>query len=234
MRLRNIRIFTLSAAAVVLMICVDGAHAVSVTGNAADYDYDPGTRPDLRIGRRADNVESNAVYIFELPVITAPIASANLDFQVLDTLGSNPGGLSANLNGVGFYNNTTPRGTNPNPFAEVVLLQNDILDGDLSQQVISTDSTGDANLATYLQGFYDANPTYSGGEFVFLQLGLDNLGGTFDGRRYEVGAVESTTGIDPTLTIALVEDSAPAVPEPASVALVGFAGLGLLAARRRA
>jgi len=72
--------------------------------------------------------------------------------------------------------------------------------------------------------FYGANPGYTGGSFVFLRI--DETANPFDDSRYELGALESTTGIDPTLTITLV-------PEPASAGMIAMGGLMMLARRRR-
>ncbi|HLL88879.1 MAG TPA: hypothetical protein VK324_06225 [Tepidisphaeraceae bacterium] len=42
-------------------------------------------------------------------------------------------------------------------------LQDNILTPSIATGTITTDTTGSANLLSYLQAFYTANPTYAGG-----------------------------------------------------------------------
>jgi len=83
--------------------------AIIVTGDDADYDVKTGsfettafdtTRPNLRAGR-VGNDTRDAVFIFELPVITAAIQTADLSFQLLSTQGFNENALNADLKGEG-------------------------------------------------------------------------------------------------------------------------------------
>ncbi len=181
----------------------------------------------------SNGTRSDAVYVFELPVLTGVISNANLSFQALSSAGL-PNALNnirVDLKGLGFQSTFTAVTT----FSGSTLLEDDIIVGSVLRPLLNssapvtveTDSLGDAALAAYLQTFYAANPTYAGGSIVLL--GLDQTATVFDNAHFNVDSNEFA-GSTPTLTI---ETETVVIPEPASLALLGLGGLCLLPRRRR-
>jgi hypothetical protein len=86
---------------------------------------------------------------------------------------------------------------------------------------------GNANLVAYLNAQYADGS--GAGQFVFLRLKPD-ASVTVEGERFRLATADSAAAeaLRPTLNYTA------AVPEPTTLALAGFAGLGLLARRHRA
>src|SRR5690606_3214148 len=126
----------------------------------------------------SDDGHRAAVFVFALPTLAADetLTSANLSFSYLQTDASPDFGLD--LYGIGFFNSTNPvfdlyEGDYASYSGDNVGIQNNVISPTSSLGVISTDDTGDSNLAAYLQSFYIANPDYTGGSYVFLRINPD-------------------------------------------------------------
>lgn len=107
----------------------------------------------------------------------------------------------------------------------------------------TTDASVGSALANYIQGIYN-NPSFDGGGgYLILRLTPDDANSLSSGTQryqfpYAVGTAPPGKS-DPdyssygTITEAQVNLTFAAVPEPASIGLIGFAAVGLLARRKR-
>ena len=155
----------------------------------------------LNVGRQGDppDQRQNAVYVFELPAGIQQIHTADFGFGLIAQ--QNGPNFNVDLWGIGFQNSTTPFVEfleNDGPDAGNTKLQDNIMTTATSTGFVTTNAGGDAALANYLQGFYDTNPNYGGGSYVFLRLNQDQMGNLYD--RYRV-AMASDPGLSPVLTL---------------------------------
>jgi arylsulfatase A-like enzyme len=157
----------------------------------------------LRVGSNTNSPGAggrNAVFIFALPVL-APgenITSAQLTFHNTGTLSGTA--FNGDLWGIGFRSSTNPvlsyfEGDSGDPRTTNIKIEDDVLVPGLASG--SRTTTENAALGAYLRTFYQANPQYSGGSFVFLRLNPDADAGT-GSLGWSVGAAE---GVASTLTI---------------------------------
>lgn len=172
----------------------------------------------------------NGVYVFPLPVIGTgfTVSTADLQFTYVGAGTNDTGNARVDLWGIGFQSTTAPIVEYLEADTDTAIgntkIQNDIVTPGTQPGEINTNATGDGLLGSYLQTFYNANPNYSGGSFVFLRLNPDGrvtTTGTSQGYRFEVAENASS---DPALTITTV-------PEP-STSLLGILGLILFASKR--
>ena len=157
--------------------------------------------------------------VFGLPVLGAleSVVGANVEFPFFDIDGTPS--FNVDLWGIGFQGATTAlaeffdldTGDTGNTKIQDDILTTATADPNGFTTNVNTDATGDANLASYLQGFYDVNPGYGGGSFVFLRLNQDSEA-VDGGVGYEVGLPNGG------YSLALTVENA-VVPEPSTLAL---------------
>jgi MYXO-CTERM domain-containing protein len=227
-------LFPMVATCIVAIAIPASARTITVDDHIDDYGYGiglpPNTKPTWEIGAGSypDQHQRNVFYIFELPTLASNevVTSADLAFQY--TYRNWTPNYNVDLWGVGFQDSTTPiqeffnedSGDTGN-----TKIDDNLITASTSYGSISTSKLGDAALGSYVQSFYDANPDYSGGDYVFLRLNHDALPGSANYTR--VSRAESTSG-SPVLTLNT------AVPEPSAlVALTGLLGMGLIGRWRR-
>lgn len=144
------------------------------------------------------------VLVFQLPELGGEaIGSANLDFDGyrehenswnVDLYGVRSSSSSANVSTVDYRFGPSPAGT---------LIQNDIMTPsqiNLTWISLSTDATGDSNLANWLIAQYSA---VGAGGYVFLCFNSDNVIPqlTGDGNNYRIALAEHVSQAHPSLTI---------------------------------
>lgn len=187
-----------------------------------------------------DNAEFNkddqaGIAVFELPDLAGEtIGTASLDFTFTSGAFLGPGGDGL-PKGVDVYGlrtsssnavQTSDYGFGSTP-GNGDLIQDDIFVITNSEPFpgavsISTDATGDANLASWLQNQYDNGA--NAGDYVFIRLNLDDA----TNNALAFGSANNATEANrPSLTIATV-------PEPtAYAALLGLLVLGWVYVRKR-
>jgi hypothetical protein len=181
----------------------------------------PGTT-SLISGNLSDGTKYNAVYIFSIPALPAGdvVATADLEFRASVGPGTT---FNADLHGIGFQNSTDALldfWNSDSPELGTSKLQDNILTPGIgSGFLVHTDVSGGAALAAYLQGFYSANPSYVGGDYVFLRLNPDADPGLVN-QYYLVEAAPIDN--QPILTVTTV-----AVPEPSTLVIAFLALLGM-------
>lgn len=199
------------------------AATYAVTGHVDDRElWSDGTlrwigQTTMRVGGATAGSDGVAFYIFELPSLASgeSVASADLSFTLL-SISNTPTG-KADLHGFDYRSATTvsiadyyqgsfggDSGTTP--------IQDDILTLS-SSGVITTDSTGSSNLATYLDDQYTAGA--QGGDYVILRLNIDVSDET--NYYYYNVASANNSGNEPVLSIQTTtggggDTQAPSVP----------------------
>ncbi len=121
----------------------------------------------------------NALLVFELPVLAdgERILNAHLEFTVSAVKQSRD--FNADLYGVSFPSGPqSPAEYYAGPFLEAggddrVGLQDDVITPSTSKGVTGTSAAGDAAVAAWIQGFYNANPAYRGGAYAVFRLNPD-------------------------------------------------------------
>jgi hypothetical protein len=151
------------------------------------------------------------------------INSADLSFRY-DYANFLPTHFNIDLWGVGFQNSTTPiqRVFNQDTGdpGNTKIQDNIITYATTVPSTISTNSAGEAVLTSYIQGFYDAHPSYSGDNYVFLRLNQDSPnGGSAELQMLDMR--EAGGSYVPILTLNVV-------PEPSTFALLGAGAVGLI------
>ncbi|MGC3990865.1 MAG: hypothetical protein QM796_14540 [Chthoniobacteraceae bacterium] len=187
--------------------------SVSINGSTADYGLRQNAQVDtgattVRVG--ASNVGNTnthgriGVLIFALPTIGPGnrISSATLAFAYSSKTGSPT--FNADLWGIGFYT-TTAAITNcylaadTDPNATSTKLQDNVL--------VSSSTTGtitSTDFAAYIQGFYTANPNYTGGSYVFLRINPDADPGS-SSVGYNLNTAENSSG-KPVLNLVVADN----------------------------
>jgi hypothetical protein len=221
-----------AAAGVASLAAAPAQAAISVIGDPADaqVQLNGGVSPgfgSMRAGTSSSLTAVNVVLVFQLPTLPAgeTLSGATLDYNFTG-LSATPAfnadlyGLSARaastVLGSDFYEGALQTGTG------VTLVQDNAL---TPASTPGTNSTGAANLLTYLKAQYEA---VGAGNYVFLRFNgdYDPASRPAGSIGYNIAATNGTTLPALTLTSA--------VPEPASVVgLIGLAGLTLGARRRR-
>ena len=175
----------------------------------------------LRVGAHTTGGR-NAVMLFELPPLPADhrIEQATLTLTVASTTGLTPD-HNADLWVLGISDSEplieyleSPDDSRP----DHVLLQDNLLVGTILAGPVFTDAQAGIRLADYLMDFYDQNPSYLRGQFVFLRLNPDSDFGN-DVIEWTVGsASHADAQARPLLTLQVV-------PEPTTFALLFIAFL---------
>ncbi len=239
----NMRITTFVVGLTFLMMastCGAGMYTVNIACNDADFGYwaqqaNPedtptntqviGTQTSYRVGFGGTPARGTVLFWpFELPVLADDefIDSAELSFDFTDK-NSSPT-FNLDLWGAGFQNDTNTSTMRKyfqydtgDPNSGTIKIEDNII---TPQTEFGTISSANEALTSYIQGFYDANPGYTGGSYAYLRLNMD------DGYRSEgVGyRIPSPEGVSLTLTV---------VPEPSTIGLLAMAGAALLLFRRR-
>ncbi len=216
-RLAEIARPTESGAGVLAVISDDRDHMVLTSGTTGGGD------DVLRVGN-----DRNAMFAFELPSLEPDqiVAGATVTIDLLGGNGLNPGDhadlwaveISAS-NTVNEYLAADDRPTG-------LKLQDNILGHEALPGAIRSDSLASELLAEMIRQFYEDQPNYNGGQFLFVRLNPDDTFGGF----WEVGSAdfEQDNGIilDPSTLVLQI------VPEPATLALIALAGPALLRRRR--
>lgn len=162
------------------------APAIALVGHTADRQIDdaggatwPGNA-SARVGGCTGSTEGNAVFVFELPDLDAgeTIVNANLDFTLLGISNGTFAG-EADLYGLPYRSSSTVvastdfyKGTY-NGDSSATALQQGIMSNTEPAGTISTDNTGDWNLAAYLAEQYDNGA--QGGDYVFIRVNSNQL-----------------------------------------------------------
>jgi hypothetical protein len=175
---------------------------LTVAGDAADYSLiegDPVTANrglnTLRCGA-STGVGQDAVLVFELPLLPAgkKLALAQLEITARRSFTK---WWEADLWALGIKGDTAPileyhgKPTVPRP-AGMVKLQEAIFDVSVPSEAGIIRSSQASGLSAYLRAFYEANPGYTGGQYLFLRINPEKLDMSSEGNeRYEVFASEN-------------------------------------------
>lgn len=161
---------------------------ISVTGNQNDYgikDTNGGTayrinNNELVVGALdhwENVVGGDAVLIFEIPLEEQAYNLSNIELEFTARRRHTPGTpWNADLHLLGIYNSTTPflsysAYTNGNP--EILLIKDNIL-GIAFPNVNTTITSESFALVPIIKTFYQNNPNYSGGQYLFLRFSPDS------------------------------------------------------------
>ncbi len=161
---------------------------ISVTGNQNDYgikDTNGGTayrinNNELVVGALdhwENVVGGDAVLIFEIPLEEQAYNLSNIELEFTARRRHTPGTpWNADLHLLGIYNSTTPFSsysayTNGNP--EILLIKDNIL-GIAFPNVNTTITSESFALVPIIKTFYQNNPNYSGGQYLFLRFSPDS------------------------------------------------------------
>jgi len=184
---------------------------ITVEGDTADYVLNEGppvTKTTgygtLRCGAKSGVGGKNAVLVFELPELPggASLGVARLQVTAMRKWAK----WDADLWAIGITNSPTALlDHHEGPYDDTVnvKMQDAFMDYRTStnNQVVSSSLA--SGLSPYLRDFYDANPGYSGGQYLFLRLNPELDAGTTD-QHYLVVAAESATPANrPQLHLAL-------------------------------
>lgn len=161
---------------------------ISVTGNQNDYgikDTNGGTayrinNNELVVGALdhwENVVGGDAVLIFEIPLEEQAYNLSNIELEFTARRRHTPGTpWNADLHLLGIYNSTTPFSsysayTNGNP--DILLIKDNIL-GIAFPNVNTTITSESFALVPIIKTFYQNNPNYSGGQYLFLRFSPDS------------------------------------------------------------
>ena len=161
---------------------------ISVTGNQNDYgikDTNGGTayrinNNELVVGALdhwENVVGGDAVLIFEIPLEEQEYNLSNIELEFTARRRHTPGTpWNADLHLLGIYNSTTPFSsysayTNSNP--DILLIKDNIL-GITFPNVNTTITSESFALVPIIKTFYQNNPNYSGGQYLFLRFSPDS------------------------------------------------------------
>ena len=160
---------------------------ISVTGNQNDYgikDTNGGTTyrindNELVVGA-LDHWENviggDAVLIFEIPLEEPGFYLNNIELEFTARRRHNPGiPWSADLHLLGIYNSTTPY-TSYSAYTQNnsnIHLINDAILGTSFPNADTTVTRESSSLIPFIQQFYKTNPSYSGGQYLFLRFSPD-------------------------------------------------------------
>ena len=161
---------------------------ISVTGNQNDYgikDTNGGTTyrindNELVVGA-LDHWENviggDAVLIFEIPLEEPGFNLNNIELEFTARRRHNPGiPWSADLHLLGIYNSTTPY-TSYSAYTQNnsnIHLINDAILGTSFPNADTTVTRESSALIPFIQQFYKTNPSYSGGQYLFLRFSPDS------------------------------------------------------------
>ena len=121
-------------------------------------------------------IGGDAVLIFEIPLEEPGVNLSNVELEFTARRRHNPGTpWSADLHLLGIYNSTTPYSSysaytqnNTN-----IHLINDAILGTSFPNVDTTVTRESSALIPFIQQFYKTNPSYSGGQYLFLRFSPD-------------------------------------------------------------
>jgi hypothetical protein len=212
---------------------------------------DPGpsvTAGTIRVGFQA-NFKISSAYFFQLPTLGAGESIVNASFLVNEVADSAATAVTplhnADLVALGFTNANPPANTTAESASYFyvgegaadtapghLLIQDNFLQpGDFIAQggdsaAKTTDITGSANLAAYLNSLY-ADPGFAAGSsYVILRLSPDQVSGAGTSRYTIASADNAAEGLRPSLTLTVV-------PEPSTITLLGLGGVAALFALRK-
>jgi arylsulfatase A-like enzyme len=178
---------------------------VTVDGDAADHvliGSDPVTASNgasiLACGANA-GVGRNAVVVFALPPLPAgkKLKIAQLELVAKRNFAK---WWEADLWALGIKGDTSPilayHGTPIDPAPPGLWkLQDAIFDVNLPDEATTVRSSLASGLSAYLRSFYEANPGYAGGQYLFLRINPGKLDMSSEGNeRYDVFAAGNTAG----------------------------------------
>lgn len=178
----------------------------------------------------------NVLFMVDLPVLgeNEHVSEAAFQFLLTNNTGNLNATIGADLWALGIFGDDAQSRalglfveSETDTDASHIKIADDLLTASTaSDQIIRTDDIASDKLVQILAAFYDANPNYDGGQYLYLRLNPDqNLGLTNAG--WDLAPVENISHSgDPLFLIT-------AVPEPVTAAYFAFGGLALLARRRR-
>ncbi|MEM7144120.1 MAG: sulfatase-like hydrolase/transferase [Verrucomicrobiota bacterium] len=162
---------------------------LEVVGHPADYVINTDLGASISHGSGSHRVGHNAggrnsVYIFELPALNAgeTLVSAEMRGYLIQVVGSVT--FNGDLWGIGFSSTGSPTSIpegltsdGPDPDGTNVKIEDDLLTpASVANSLFWTSE--DQALKDYIQTFYTANPSYTGGEYVYLRINHDGAPGT--------------------------------------------------------
>lgn len=184
----------------------------------------------LKIGSVGANLATSGrvpVYVFQLPDLGAtanPFAAADMQFSIAGT----NAGTTVNVDLYGLARRDATAGVQTVDYflgdldtTDATLIQDNIVTPDMANVAVNTSAAGDLALASFLNAQYAAGA--GAGQYVYLRVNVD-------------GPMSASTGYNGFTADDDVVENRPfitysAVPEPASLGLIGLAGLALV--RRR-
>jgi N-acetylglucosamine-6-sulfatase len=215
----------------------DQPAALVVAGHPSDYALVEGppvtavssASQTLRVGSNTATPAGgrNTVLVFPLPALPA---RSIIDSARLEVLASR---IDAAYNGdlwaLGIKGDTSPilrYHESPAGDPASTLLQAAFLDPSIGTSFGWRVSAPNSGLSAYLKAFYNANPSYGGGQYLFLRLNPDADPGSSDIYYTIYSADRSPAADQPRLVLDLAVDNPPSVQAPAVFHRVRFADPG--------
>lgn len=179
---------------------------VTVQGDAADHALVAGNpvtvsngSNTLGCGANAD-VGRNAVLIFALPALPSgqTLKLAQLEIKAKRNFAKF---WDADLFALGIKGDTTPilayHGmSNPPPLTGMSKIQDGFMDISLPDTATTVRSSLASGLSHYIRSFYEANPNYAGGQYLFLRINPEKLDMADEGNeRFDIFAAGNTSGV---------------------------------------
>ena len=214
------------------------ASAALVTGNIADQEI-YASPPHKFVGQSTARIglggasAANAQFVipFALPTLMAGESIDTSEFTFDLTAVASFGADLSDMNVYGIQSSASAAVTDSD-FLDVtslpsgaVLIQASIATRTSTLGQITTDATGNANLASWVQSLYDGGA--SGGDFAFIGLALSDPGATSTFRYYTAATANTAIANQPTLDITVS-----AVPEPSSLLMLGLGAMAFAYRKR--
>ncbi len=173
------------------LLATRSAAAAVLDAPAQDSDYCIGQAGDIRsqtgqnlgVGQYTPGRSTNAVLVFELPVLpvgqTVVAARLSAYLGVVYAKAPEVSDLAFDLWGLGFRDQSTPIAryvqspADPEPMSAALVQPWFVQSAVTGASWVQTDQPASVALGRYVQSFYQAHPDYRGGWYVFLRVNPD-------------------------------------------------------------